>query len=250
MKITEKDMVLAEILWNFCDVTDDIDIINDNHKSDYILALGSLHMKEVAERSAQLYHQGMAPKIISSGGVKRTHIIGGSSICAYEADIMTHYMKAAGVPQAHIINERFSKHTGGNYVEADKIIKTTDPLNKKPKIIGVSRPFVAIRAYLTAPAQTPHFQARLTTFRAEFNTFMAQQNIDEKRHIIEQMMGTVNRVADYPYLGLQIYKHIPNDIKETVNLLLKSGFKPDYCRKPKLVARDNNKSRKKEAPRP
>ncbi len=242
--ITAEDMKHAQVLWDFCNITDDVDMTNDNHKSDYIIALGSLHMKEVAERCAELYEHGLAPKIISSGGVKRTHAIAGNRVYDFEADIMTHYMKAAGVPEEDIINERLSKHTGGNYLRSDTIIRTIDPTNKTPKIIAVSRPFVAIRAYLTAPAQTPHFRARLTTFRAEFNQFMKQQNHDEKIHIIEQMMGTINRVSDYPYLKLQIYKAVPENVRLSLESLVSRGYEADYLRKPKLIARDRLRSPK------
>lgn len=77
--------------------------------ADMVLAFGNSRFEPVAKRAAALYHEGLAPVIVSSGGVE-THT--GQN----EAMAMRHIMRRAGVPDSAIVVEDRATNTMENVI--------------------------------------------------------------------------------------------------------------------------------------
>src|SRR4051812_13947113 len=102
--ITPEVLTLAKKIWDYHHV---------NHTliaSNCILTLGS-HDTRVAERAAELYHEGWAPLLIFAGGLGRlTEGMWSES----EADLFARIAMEKAVPEEAILIENRSTNTGEN----------------------------------------------------------------------------------------------------------------------------------------
>jgi uncharacterized SAM-binding protein YcdF (DUF218 family) len=208
--LTPDILSLAKKLWNYHKM---------NHalqKSDCILALGS-HDLRVPERVAELYHQGLAPLVIMSGGLGNfTQEIWTES----EADKFAKIAIEKGVPQEAILIENKSTNTGENILFTQKLLSEKD-LNPQSFIV-VQKPYMERRSYATFKKHWPDKRLMVTSPQISFETYPTEEIPLER--VIHIMVGDLQRIKYYPEKDFQIYQEIPPDIWQAYEKLITAGF--------------------------
>jgi uncharacterized SAM-binding protein YcdF (DUF218 family) len=208
--LTPDILSLAKKLWNYHKM---------NHalqKSDCILALGS-HDLRVPERVVELYHQGLAPLVIMSGGLGNfTQEIWTES----EADKFAKIAIEKGVPHEAILIENKSTNTGENILFTQKLLSEKD-LNPQSFIV-VQKPYMERRSYATFKKHWPDKRLMVTSPQISFETYPTEEIPLER--VIHIMVGDLQRIKYYPEKDFQIYQEIPPDIWQAYEKLITAGF--------------------------
>lgn len=208
---------LAQILWDYHHMK------HTPVDSDCILALGS-HDMRVAERTAELYLQGLAPLIIMSGGLGN---FTKEMWTEKEADKFARIAVEMGVPEKDILVENQSTNTGENIVFTQKLLKNKqlDPAS----FIVVQKPYMERRSYATFKKHWPQKSILVTSPQISLNDYPTDEIPMEK--VINIMVGDLHRIKLYPDLGFQIYQEIPAEVWEAYERLIELGFDKHLVKK-------------------
>ncbi|RYZ62200.1 MAG: YdcF family protein [Chitinophagaceae bacterium] len=201
---------LARIIWDYHHV---------NHtlvKSDAILALGS-HDTRVAERAADLYHQGWAPLLIFSGGLGR---LTENMWTQTEADLFAGIALERGVPKEAILVENRSTNTGENIHFVRDLLqqKGIDPQT----FIVVQKPYMERRSLATFEKAWPQKSFVVTSPQILFEDYPTPSIPLEQ--VINIMVGDLQRIKLYPAKGFQTYQEIPAAVWQAYEELVALGF--------------------------
>jgi uncharacterized SAM-binding protein YcdF (DUF218 family) len=197
----------ARTLWDFHLIYDDL------AESDLIVCLGSYDLR-VADRSAELFDQGLAKRVLFTGksGNWTSGLYEGT-----EADTFAARARTLGVPNEAILIEPQATNIGENIRFAKALV--TDDVRR---IIIVTKPQTQRRAYATVRAQWPQVDALVT---APFTRFEDQPTEAYPLELfINEMVGDVQRMIDYPAKGFQIAQFIPATVADAFELLVKAGY--------------------------
>ncbi|MEO8078264.1 MAG: YdcF family protein [Acidobacteriota bacterium] len=205
---------LAQTIWNYHRL---------NHplaKADAILVLCS-HDTVVAERGAQLFLEGWAPRLIFSGGL--------GSITRHlwsepEADQFARIAVARGVPAENILIENRSTNTGEN------VLFTRQLLSEKHIDVGrfilVQKPYMERRAYATFRRVWPEHDPIVTSPQVGFDEYIARGSHGTlpADAVVSIMVGDLQRIRLYPAMGFQIPQEIPDDVWDAFEQLVAAGY--------------------------
>jgi uncharacterized SAM-binding protein YcdF (DUF218 family) len=208
--LTTESIALAKIVWDYHHV---------NHtltKADCILTLGS-HDTRVAERAAELYHQGWAPLLVFAGGLGR---LTEGMWSEPEADLFARIAIEKGVPQQTILVENRSTNTGENILLVQQLLKEKG-LDPKTFIV-VQKPYMERRSYATFAKAWPGKQFVVTSPQISFEAYPTADIPPEQ--VINIMVGDLQRIKIYPEKGFQIYQEIPGDVWHAYERLVALGF--------------------------
>lgn len=185
-------------------------------KADCILVLGSNDLR-VAERGAELYLQGYAPLLIFSGGLGNFTL---GKWNEQEADKFAAVALKMGVPLKDILVENMSTNTGENIVFTQRLLAS---LNIDPSsFIVVQKPYMERRSYATFKQHWPGKKLVVTSPQITFENYPLGEITIE--HVINTMVGDLQRIKEYPAKGFQVYQEIPEDVWEAYNQLIAAGF--------------------------
>lgn len=208
--ITEESLELAKKIWDYHHV---------NHtliKADCILALGS-HDTRVAERAAELYREGWAPLLIFSGGLGR---LTEGMWTESEADLFARIAIKNGVAKESILIENKSTNTGENIRFVKRLLEEKD-LHPQTFIV-VQKPYMERRSLATFEKNWPGKRFVVTSPQISFADYPTADISLE--HVIQIMVGDLQRIKIYPQKGFQTYQEIPDDIWEAYQKLVALGF--------------------------
>ncbi len=208
--LTPDILSLARKLWDYHQMNHPLE------KCDCILALGS-HDLRVAERVAELYHQGWAPLMIMSGGLGNfTQEIWTES----EADKFAKIAIEKGVPPEAILIENKSTNTGENILFTQKLLAEKG-LNPQSFIV-VQKPYMERRSFATFKKHWPDKKLLVTSPQISFETYPTKEIPLER--VIHIMVGDLQRIKEYPKKGFQIHQEIPAEIWQAYEELISAGF--------------------------
>jgi uncharacterized SAM-binding protein YcdF (DUF218 family) len=208
--INEDTIAHAKRLWDYHHMNHPIE------KADCILVLGSYDLR-VADRAADLYLEGWAPLLIFSGGLGRlTKLMWKEP----EADQLARIALNRGVPASAILVENKSTNTGENIQFTQQLLKekNLDPQS----FILVQKPYMEKRSYATFKSHLPDKKIIVTSPQLSFEEYPTPELLPE--HIINSMVGDLQRIRVYPSKGFQIYQEIPDEVWHSYEELVKSGF--------------------------
>lgn len=201
----------ARVLWDY---------LRMNHqltKADAILCLGSNDLR-VGTYAAELFQEGWAPLLVYSGGKGRLT----SYFPMAEADLFAQHAREMGVPEENILIENQSTNTGEN-------IRFTYNLLQQRKIrlrslIVVQKPYMERRSYATFKKQWPGppVDFMVTSPRLSFEEYPNADLLRE--HIINILVGDLQRMKVYAELGFQIPQDIPPHVWHAYEQLVKAGY--------------------------
>jgi len=190
-------------------------------KADLIMVLGSRDTR-TAEYAAELYREGWAPLVLFSGSGTvhegkpgREQFVGTT-----EADLFADIAMKEGVPKESVIIENESQNTGDNYAfSMDKLRKHGIELKR---VIAVQKPFMERRTYATGKVHWPDVDIIVTSPPIPYEQ-NAMGNIT-KEHMINAMVGDLQRIIEYPKRGWQIPQDIPDDVWQAYEFLVSKGY--------------------------
>ncbi|HET8855091.1 MAG TPA: YdcF family protein [Salinimicrobium sp.] len=200
----------AKAVWDFLHTGDQI------QKADCIFTMGSNDLR-VAERAAELYHQGLADLLIFSGGLGRFTLTNWSEP---EAEKFAKIAMEKGVPQEKIIKETKSTNSGENVIFTRKLVEERGlDLNT---FILVQKPYMEKRAYATFIRHWPNKKAAVTSPQISFEDY--PNEITNQEALINTMVGDFQRLIIYPKLGFQAALPITDEAIKAYEFLVDHGF--------------------------
>ena len=196
----------------------------------------------VAERAAELYRGGAAPRVAFSGavGALTAGLFAGRSEAAAFADVAA----AAGVPREAMLLEEASTNTGENArftaaalqaAAAAAAAGTGAPAAGAPRrILLVQKPYMEMRTLATCLCQwplTPPPTFAVTSPRIALEAYPDAARGLSLEHIIAVAAGDAQRCAVYPRLGFQAYMPVPADVWQAIKTLIRAGYTSHALRK-------------------
>lgn len=183
--------------------------------ADAIVALGS-HDTRVAERAAEVFLEGWAPVLVTSGatgalteGWTRT-----------EAEVFADVAAARGVPRERILTEARSTNTGENVVFSRALLaeRGIEPRT----VIAVQKPYMERRTLATFEARWPGLDVVVTSPPLGFDEYTSGSIApDEVVHI---MVGDLQRLWLYAEKGWSTPQPIPPRVREAYDGLVAAGY--------------------------
>ncbi|EEY98284.1 hypothetical protein VOA_002104 [Vibrio sp. RC586] len=206
-----------EILWHY------LQLHQQPEPADVILVLGSNDVR-VAEHAAKLYHQGIAPRVLFSGGLGR---FTQGVFQQTEAEIFAALAKEAGVPEKAILLETQSTNSGENILFSHHLLaQQAQPIQR---ILLVQKPYMERRAYATFMKQWPDTieSVQVTSSGVSFFDYLTSELTSD--FVIDAMLGDFERIRDYPALGFQIVQTIPESVTQAYQTLLSFKTRAEMC---------------------
>lgn len=188
--------------------------------SDAILVLCS-HDTVVAERGAQLFLEGWAPRLIFSGGLGT---ITSRFWTEPEAERFAAIAVERGVPRDRILTETRSTNTGENVLFTRRLLE--DKGLDLQRFIVVQKPYMERRSFATFRKVWPEKQLVVTSPQVSMDDYLANGSHGSltEAEVISIMVGDLQRIRLYPALGFQIPQDIPDDVWEAFERLVAAGF--------------------------
>jgi uncharacterized SAM-binding protein YcdF (DUF218 family) len=127
-----------------------------------------------------------------------------------------------GVPADVILIENKSQNTGQNYDFAMSLLREKGVELKR--LIVVHKPFVERRAYATGKIWLPDsVELIVTSPNLSIEEYPNESNSIDNQWI-HGMVGSVQRMKEYPAKGFQIHQDIPGDIWQAYEYLVAAGY--------------------------
>jgi uncharacterized SAM-binding protein YcdF (DUF218 family) len=212
--------VLAEKIWHYHLMNHDL------FPADVILVLCS-HDTRVAERGAQLFHEGWAPLLIFSGGLGT---ITKDIWTEPEADQFAEIALGMGVPKDKLLIENRSSNTGENILFTRQLLakRGIDP----QKFILVQKPYMERRSFATFKKLWPEKEVVVTSPQVSFDEYLDNYANKElsRDEVISIMVGDLQRIKLYPERGFQVYQEIPRDVWAAYEELVDAGYNQKLVR--------------------
>jgi len=210
----QRTQALAETLWNYHQLKHQL------AKADAILVLCS-HDERVAERAAQLFHEGWAPLVIFSGG---QGAITRSLWDEPEAERFARIAAGLGVPRESMLIEPHSTNTGEN-IEFTKRLLAERGLDLQ-KFIVVQKPYMERRAFATFRQLWPEKDLIVTSPQVSFDEYVAHYTNGalSAADVVGIMVGDLQRIKIYPARGWQIAQDIPDEVWSAYEELVRAGY--------------------------
>jgi uncharacterized SAM-binding protein YcdF (DUF218 family) len=203
---------LAKIIWDYHQLN------QVPSQSDAIFVLCSSDTR-VAERGAQLFLAGLAPRLIFSGGFGAFTKY---SFSAPEAELFAEIAVTMGVPEEAIIIEAKSTNTGENVVFTEALLKEKEiHLNSA---VLVTKPYMERRVFSTFKKQwsDSRVQISVTSQQIAYADYFNEKC--PREFVIKVMVGDLLRIREYPRLGYQIEQEIPAAVWAAYEELVSLGY--------------------------
>ncbi len=200
----------VETLWNYHHLDHDL------RPADVGIGLGS-HDIGVADRTAELYHEGLFPLIVFTGANAPT------TIDRFPRGEAVHYRERAlemGVPDGAIRVEPKARNTGENFTLTRELLAREDihPVS----ITVVSRPYQERRAYATCRKLWPEVSIVCTSQPTQLDSYAA--GIGDIPRMINVMVGDTQRIRLHAEHGFAIHQQIPAVVQAAYERLVAAGY--------------------------
>ena len=196
----------ARTLWHFHQVYDDLSF------SDVIIGLGSYDIR-VAMHCAEIFHKGLAPRVIFTGATGNWT---SDLYPASEAEVFRLCALQAGVPQDAITLEPRATNIGENIQFSAELVFGAK------RVIFVTKPHTQLRCQATAQKQWPQARSLVTAPATAFEDQPLPHH--NKRALICEMVGDLDRMRSYARLGFQKDVDLPIHVLQAFNVLVEAGF--------------------------
>ncbi|MCT8335889.1 YdcF family protein [Leptospira sp. 85282-16] len=214
--ITDEDLIYAQTIWDFLSIQDPI------QKSNLIFVLCS-HDLRVAEYAVELYNRGFANYILFSGGL---NFFTKNIFPLSEAQSFANLAIENGIPKEFLIIEDKSTNTGENIQFSKKLLNSLN-LNFD-NIIALQKPSMTLRIKLSLEKQWN--DRKFLISYPNYSLFDAPHSHINLFMIINEIVGDLQRIIEYPKLGFQTESHIPETILMAYNFLIKNGYNLHLCK--------------------
>ncbi|MFD0076028.1 YdcF family protein [Streptomyces sp. NPDC127166] len=184
--------------------------------ADVAIGLGS-HDLGVAAAAADLYHRGLFPKLVFTGGnspTTRTRFPRGEAV---------HFREHAldlGVPDDAILVEPNAANTGQNITLTRVLLAAAGiaPVT----VMLVSKPYMERRSFATARKLWPDVEIVCASEPLELDDYF--KSIGDEKLVVDMLVGDLQRVIEYPKQGFAIAQDVPEDVHAAYESLIRDGF--------------------------
>lgn len=204
----------AKVIWDY------LASFSHPEPSDVIVVCCSYDIR-VCDYACDLLRESLAPMIVFSGnkGNWTQHLW---ENC--EADVFRARAEANGVNPARLLTETESTNIGENIAYTRRIIPDAK------RVIFVSKPVTILRVKLTAPIQWPGIQAYVASPTFSFPEEVS--NVVGLFGVVNEMVGDIHRIIEYPKLGYQASHELPEEVLASWRYLVQNGFTQHMIRPP------------------
>ena len=199
-------IIHSERIWNY------FSSFNSVGNSDVIVVCCSYDLR-VCDHACDLLKQGLAEKIIFSGFQGRwTKALWAEP----ESEVFFKRAIANNISEERIILERSATNIGENI----GLSRLLEPDAKS--VIFVTKPNTLLRVKLTTPIQWPNIHFFTSCPEIQFPTDIS--NVVGLFGLINEMVGDVQRIIEYPSVGYQVEWQLPEEIELSYSYLKDNGF--------------------------
>ncbi len=203
-----------QVIWDY------LRLHQEPAKADCIVGFGNFNT-DIARRAAELYHAGIAPKILFTGGLGRNTE---GLLPEPEAVRFAKVAMECGVPAEDIILEDKSTNTKEN------ILFTRAKLEElgipHDHILGVHQPFMERRISAAMGVYWPDLNFSVTSPRVTIPEYLErarEQGVSENASI-SVIVGDFQRMDLYAKLGYQLPQFIPEEAWAAFDQLVALGY--------------------------
>ncbi|MFE2888525.1 YdcF family protein [Streptomyces sp. NPDC059272] len=200
----------ARLLWDYHFMH------HDPRPCSVAVGLGS-HDLGVADVTADLYHQGMAPVIVFTGATSpttRARMPRGEAV---------HYRERAlqlGVPDSAVLLEPRATNTGEN-IEFTRTVLTEADV-KVSSVLLVTKPYEERRSYAMMRKLWPEVEVVCASTRMSLEEYA--DTIRDARMVIDMIVGALQRMIVFPGWHLAIEQDVPDAVMTAYERLCIAGF--------------------------
>ena len=187
-------------------------------KADCIFVLGSSNVR-VAEYASELFLKRYAPFIILSGGIGARKT--GHRLPKAEAEVFADIAVAKGVPKDKIVIENAATNTGDNIRYTKKLL--SELRLEFQSFILVQKPYMERRTCTAFRAFWSEKECIVTSPQILYEEYPVISNVS-KEHLINMLVGDLQRIKEYPKKGWQIPQEIPDDVWQAYEYLVERGY--------------------------
>ncbi len=199
------------ILWDYHHVKQEL------RPADLIFVLGSNDAR-VAEYASELYHGGLAPLVLFSGGVGR---FTSGEWAISEAETFAAVAEKAGVPKDKILIENKSTNTGEN-VRFSREVLTKAGIPEPKRIIALQKPYMERRTLATLEAQWPEVSVSVGSPPCSFEEYLTPELTAD--FVINAMIGDFQRILEYPKQGFSTPQPVTPEALQAFRVLVEAGY--------------------------
>ena len=188
--------------------------------ADVIVGFGNFNT-DIARRAAELYRQGLAPKVLFTGGLGRNTE---GLLPEPEAARFAKVAMACGVPECDILIEDKSANTKEN-IEFTRALLEERGI-PHGRILGVHQPFMERRIKAAMGVYWPGLDFSVTSPQVTVPEYLArakEQGISENASV-SVIVGDFQRMDLYAKKGYQLPQHIPEEAWAAFRQLVEMGY--------------------------
>ena len=189
-------------------------------KADCIVGFGNFNT-DIARRAAQLYLEGLAPKVLFTGGLGRNTE---GLLPEPEAVRFAKVAMDCGVPEKDILIEDRSTNTKENIVFTRRLLEEAGIPHEH--ILGVHQPFMERRIWAAMGVYWRGLNFSVTSPQVTIPQYLArarEQGVSENASI-SVIVGDFQRMDLYARKGYQLYQQIPEQAWEAFRQLVALGY--------------------------
>jgi uncharacterized SAM-binding protein YcdF (DUF218 family) len=208
--ITTQDRRDALVLWNYHRLGHEL------RPCDAAVGLGS-HDLGVATYAAELFHRGLYPVIVFTGGSTPT------TRDRFPRGEAVHYREhalALGVPDAVILVDPEATNTGANIVNSRALLAAAG--YRPESLLLISKPYAERRSYAAVRKLWPEVDVVCASMPIRYGEYV--QSIGDERLVIDMMVGDLQRIIEYPARGFAVPQEVPPEVVAAYERLRAAGF--------------------------
>ena len=205
---------LLQVIWDYLCLNQKLE------NADCIVGFGNFNT-DIARRTAELYHEGYAPKVLFTGGLGRNTE---GLLPEPEAIRFARVAMDCGVPEEDILIEDKSANTKENIEFTRSLLKQRGI--PSDHILGGHQPFMERRITAAMGVYWPEVKFSVTSPRVTIPEYLARakdQGISENASV-SVIVGDFQRMDLYAKKGYQLPQHIPEEAWNAFHELVAMGF--------------------------
>ena len=210
----ERALRPLQVIWDY------LKLGQEPKTADVIVGFGNFNT-DIARRAAELYHQGIAPKILFTGGLGRNTV---GLLPESEADRFARVAIECGVPDCDIIREDKSTNTAENIHFTRRLLEDLNVPHGH--ILGVHQPFMERRISAAMGVYWPELNFSVTSPQVSIPEYLQrakEQGISENASI-SVIVGDFQRMKLYADKGWQLPQEIPEEAWDAFHELVTMGY--------------------------
>ena len=212
--MTMEFMKPLQVIWDYLCLHQPVE------PAECIVGFGNFNT-DIPRRAAELYLQGVAPKVLFTGGLGRNT---DGLFSESEAVRFARVAMECGVPEADILLEPCSTNTKENILFSRKILE--DAGLAQGRILGVHQPFMERRITAAMGVYWPEANFRVTSPQVTIPEYLeaAQRQGISPNASISVIVGDFQRIDLYAKLGYQLPQYIPAEAQDAFAHLVALGY--------------------------